>query len=206
MLDGEQQVLTDGHATGTTINAGGRQYVGSGGATTATTIETDGFQYVDSGATDGSATINGGYQFVAGAATAAAVSGGGEQEVGAGGIASNSHLDGGSEHVYAGGLLQNVDFGGSNGATLVLDAPTGLSGAIANFGADDTIDFRNTVVSSVDVDSANNLTVTTDGGQSYSWALLAQYAASSFVLAADGNGGTMLSYVPPQQTLLAAAH
>ncbi|MET4092646.1 MULTISPECIES: FG-GAP-like repeat-containing protein [unclassified Bradyrhizobium] len=206
VLDGEQQVLTDGHATGTTINAGGRQYVGSGGATTATTIETGGFQYVDSGATDGSATISGGYQFVAGTATGATVSGGGEQDVGATGIAANSHLDGGSEHVYAGGLLQNVDFGGSNGATLVLDAPTGLSGAIANFGADDTIDFRNTVVSSVDVDSANNLTVTTDGGQSYSWALLAQYAASSFVLAADGNGGTMLSYVPPQQTLLAAAH
>ncbi|MDI3566996.1 hypothetical protein [Bradyrhizobium sp. Arg816] len=50
------------------------------------------------------------------------------------------------------------------------------------------------------------MTVTTDGGQSYSWALLAQYAASSFVLATDGYGGTMLSYVPPQQTQLAAAH
>jgi hypothetical protein len=62
------------------------------------------------------------------------------------------------------------------------------------------------VVSSVDVDSANNLTVTTDGGQSYSWALLAQYSASSFVLASDGNGGTVLNYTPPQQTLLAAAH
>ncbi|WP_456617383.1 FG-GAP-like repeat-containing protein [Bradyrhizobium sp. P5_C12] len=206
VLDGNQQVLGNGHAAGTTINAGGRQYVGSGGATTGTTIAADGFQYVDAGATDGSATINGGYQFVAGAATAATVSGGGEQEVGAGGIASNSHLDGGSEHVYAGGLLQNVDFGGSDGATLVLDVPSGLAGAIANFGADDHIDFRNTVISSVDVDSSNNLTVTTDGGQSYSWALLAQYAASSFALSADGNGGTVLSYTPPQQTLLAAAH
>ncbi|MDI3566995.1 FG-GAP-like repeat-containing protein [Bradyrhizobium sp. Arg816] len=206
VLDGNQQVLGNGHAAGTVINAGGRQYVGSGGATTGTTIATGGFQYVDAGATDGSATINGGYQFVAGAATGATVSGGGEQEVGAGGLASNSHLDGGSEHVYAGGLAQNVDFGGSGGATLVLDAPTGLTGSIANFGADDTIDFRNTVISSLDVDGANNLTVTTDGGQSYSWALLAQYSASSFALSADGNGGTVLSYTPPQQALLAAAH
>ncbi|WP_445217969.1 beta strand repeat-containing protein [Bradyrhizobium sp. Pa8] len=206
VLDGNQQVLGNGHAAGTVINAGGRQYVGSGGATTGTTIAAGGFQYVDAGATDGSATINGGYQFVAGAATATTVSGGGEQDVGAGGNVSNAHLDGGSEHVYAGGLLQNVDFGGSDGAALVLDTPAGLAGSIANFGADDHIDFRNTVISSVDVDGANNLTVTTDGGQSYSWALLAQYSASSFVLSADGNGGTMLSYTPPQQTLLAAAH
>ena len=120
--------------------------------------------------------------------------------MGAGGNVSNAHLDGGSEHVYAGGLLQNVDFGGSDGAALVLDTPAGLTGSIANFGADDTIDFRNTVVSSVDVDGANNLTVTTDGGQSYSWALLAQYSASSFVLASDGNGGTVLNYTPPQQS------
>ncbi|MET3995788.1 FG-GAP-like repeat-containing protein [Bradyrhizobium sp. 482_C4_N1_1] len=206
VLDGDQQVLGNGHAAGTVINAGGRQYVGSGGATTGTTIAAGGFQYVDAGATDGSATINGGYQFVAGAATATTVSGGGEQDVGAGGNVSNAHLDGGSEHVYAGGLLQNVDFGGSDGAALVLDTPAGLTGSIANFGADDTIDFRNTVVSSVDVDGANNLTVTTDGGQSYSWALLAQYSASSFVLASDGNGGTVLNYTPPQQMLLAAAH
>lgn len=206
VLDGNQQVLGNGHAAGTVINAGGRQYVGSGGATTGTTIAAGGFQYVDAGATDGSATINGGYQFVAGAATATTVSGGGEQEVGAGGNVSDAHLDGGSEHVYAGGLLQNVDFGGSSGATLVLDAPTGLSGSIANFGADDYIDFRNTVISSVDVDGANNLTVKTEGGQSYSWALLAQYSASSFVLTSDGNGGTALNYVPPQQAQLAAAH
>ena len=206
VLDGNQQVLAGGHANGTVINDGGRQYVGSGGATTGTTVAAGGFQYVDAGATDGSTTINGGYQFVAGTATATTVSDGGEQEVGAGGNVSNAHLDGGNEHVYSGGLLQNVDFGGSNGATLALDAPTGLSGAIANFGADDTIDFRNTVISSVDVDSSNNLTVTTDSGQSYSWALLAQYSASSFVLASDGNGGTALSYVPQQQSLLAAAH
>lgn len=206
VLDGNQQVLGDGHAAGTVINAGGRQYVGSGGATTGTTIAADGFQYLDAGATDGSATINGGYQFVAGVATATTVRGGGEQDVGAGGNISNVHLDGGSEHVYAGGLLQNVDFGGSDGATLVLDAPAGLSGSIADFGADDHIDFRNTVISSVDVDGANNLTVTTDGGQSYSWALLAQYSASSFVLTSDGNGGTALNYVPPQQPQLAAAH
>lgn len=206
VLDGDQQVLGNGHAAGTVINAGGRQYVGSGGATTGTTIAAGGFQYVDAGATDGSATINGGYQFVAGVATATTVSGGGEQEVGVGGNVSDAHLDGGSEHVYAGGLLQNVDFGGSSGATLVLDAPAGLSGSIANFGADDYIDFRNTVISSVDVDGANNLTVTTEGGQSYSWALLAQYSASSFVLTSDGNGGTALNYVPPQQGQLAAAH
>ncbi|MCP3369100.1 FG-GAP-like repeat-containing protein [Bradyrhizobium cajani] len=206
VVDGDQQVLADGTADGTTINAGGRQYVGSGGATTDTTIAAGGFQYVDVGATDSSAVINGGWQYVAGSASGATVSGRGEQDVGAGGTAANTHLDGGTEHVYAGGLAQNVDFDGSAGSTLVLDAPVGLTGTIANFGADDYIDFRNTVISSVDVDSANNLTVTTDGGQSYSWALLGQYAASSFVLASDGNGGTALSYVPQQQTLLAAAH
>ncbi|WP_129275814.1 FG-GAP-like repeat-containing protein [Bradyrhizobium betae] len=206
VLSGDQQVQADGHATGTTINAGGRQYVGSGGQTANTVITTGGLQYVDAGAADSNATINGGFQFVAGAASGASVSGGGEQDVGSGGTATNTHVDGGSEHVYAGGLLQNVDFGGSNGAMLWLDAPAGLAGSIANFGADDYIDFRNTVVSSVAVDGSNNLTVTTDGGQSYSWALLAQYSASSFVLSADGNGGTLLSYQPPQQAQLAAAH
>ncbi|WP_441233690.1 hypothetical protein [Bradyrhizobium sp. 930_D9_N1_4] len=206
VLDGSQQVLADGHAEGTTINAGGRQYVGSGGAATSTTIAAGGFQYVDVGATDSGATIDGGWQYVAGSATGAIVSGLGQQDVAAGGTATNSHLDGGTEHVYAGGTAQNVDFDGSAGSTLVLDAPVGLIGTIANFGSDDYIDFRNTVISSVDVDGANNLTVTTDGGQSYSWALLGQYAASSFVLASDGNGGTALSYVPQQQTLLAAAH
>lgn len=206
VLSGDQQVGAAGHATGTTINAGGRQYVGNGGATVGTIVGAGGLQYVDAGATDSNATVNGGFQFVAGAASGASVSGGGEQDVSSGGTATNTHIDGGSEHVYTGGLLQNVDFGGTNGAMLWLDAPAGLTGSIANFGADDYIDFRNTVVSSVDVDGANNLTITTDGGQSYSWALLAQYSASSFVLSADGNGGTTLSYQPPQQSLLAAAH
>lgn len=206
VLNGQQQVLEGGSADDTIVNAGGRQYVGSGGAATGTTIATGGFQYVDAGATDSGAIISGGWQYVAGSAAGAIVSGRGQQDVAAGGTATNSHLDGGTEHVYAGGLAQNVDFDGSAGSTLVLDAPMGLTGTIANFGSDDYIDFRNTVISSVDIDGSNNLTVTTDGGQSYSWALLGQYAASSFVLASDGNGGTALSYVPQQQTLLAAAH
>ena len=206
VLYGDQQVGAAGHATGTTINAGGRQYVGSGGQTANTVIAAGGLQYVDAGATDSNAIVNGGFQFVAGSASGATVSGGGEQDVGSGGTATNTHIDGGSEHVYAGGVLQNVDFGGSNGAMLWLDNPAGLTGSIANFGSDDYIDFRNTVISSVDVDGANNLTITTDGGQSYSLALLGQYSASSFVLSADGNGGTTLSYQPPQQSLLAAAH
>jgi len=206
VLYGDQQVGAAGHATGTTINAGGRQYVGSGGATAGTIVAAGGLQYLDAGATDSNATVNGGFQFVAGAASGATVSGGGEQDVGSGGTATNTHIDGGSERVYAGGLLQNVDFGGSNGAMLWLDTPAGLTGSIANFGADDYIDFRNTVISSVDVDGANNLTITTDGGQSYALALLGQYSASSFVLSADGSGGTTLSYQPPQQALLAAAH
>ncbi len=206
VLNGEQQVVADGHADGTLINAGAHQFVGAGGVTTGTTIVSGGFQYVDAGATDSGATINGGWQFVAGSSTGATVSGRGELDVSAGGTATNTHLDGGTEHVYAGGLAQNVDFAGTDGSTLVLDAPAGLSGSIANFGADDHIAFRNTVISSVDVDSANNLTVTTDSGQSYSWALLAQYSASSFTLSSDGNGGTYLGYAPPQQALLAAAH
>jgi autotransporter passenger strand-loop-strand repeat protein len=169
-------------------------------------IATGGLQLLDAGGTDSNATVNGGYQFVSGTASGASVSGGGKQDVGSGGTATNTHLDGGSEHVYAGGLLQNVDFGGTSGATLLLDAPAGLAGSIANFGGDDYIDFRNTAISRVDVDSSNNLTVTTDGGQSYSWALLAQYSASSFALSSDGSGGTLLTYQPPQQSLLAAAH
>lgn len=205
VLDGDQQVLSDGHAEGTIIRAGGRQYVGAGGATTGTTIA-GGFQYVDAGAADAAAIINGGWQYVAGSVTGATVTGRGQQDIVSGATSTNTHLDGGTEHVYSGGLAQNVDFDGSAGSTLVLDNPAGLTGTIANFGSDDYIDFRNTVISSVDVDSSNNLTVTTDGGQSYSWALLGQYAASSFVLASDGVGGTALSYVPQQQTLLAAAH
>ncbi|MCS3728453.1 beta strand repeat-containing protein [Bradyrhizobium betae] len=206
VLNGEQQVLDGGFAGSTVVNAGGRQYVGSGGSTYGSTIAVGGFQYVDVGAIDNNAVINGGWQYVAGSTSSASVGGRGELDVAAGATATNSHLDGGTEHVYAGGTAQNVDFSGSAGSTLVLDAPAGLAGTIANFGGDDYIDFRNTVISSVDIDSSNNLTVTTDGGQSYSWALLGQYAASSFVLASDGNGGTALSYVPQQQTLLAAAH
>jgi hypothetical protein len=87
----------------------------------------------------------------------------------------------------------------------VPDTPSGLAGTIANFGLGDSIDFHNTVVSSVGVDASNDLTITTSKGESFSWALLAHYSAASFVLASGNSGGTMLSY-QPAPTMLAASH
>jgi autotransporter passenger strand-loop-strand repeat protein len=204
VLDGAQQVLAGGVAVHTTIDAGAEVYVGAGGTTSNTVVNASGLQYVAAGGSDSGATIHGGLQYVAGTATGATVNGG-EQDVGVGGTAVNTHLVNGSEHVLLGGLAQGIDFGGSSAATLVLDTPSGLTGSIANFGIGDGIDFRNTVVDSVGVDSANNLTITTSTGDSFSWALLAQYSASSFVLASDNAGGTMLSY-EPAPTMLAASH
>lgn len=206
VLSGYQQVIGSGVATATTIEAGGNQFVASGGSTSGTVVKTGGRQYVDAGGADSGNAVNGGYQYVAGTATSTTVSGGGEQDVGAGGVATGTHLVDGTEYVFNGGLAQGIDFGGAAAATLILDNPDGLAGSIANWGAGDRIDFRNTTIASFDIDSSNHLTVTTSGGASYSWDLLAQYSASSFVLQGDGLGGTVLSYEPPAQMQLAVSH
>ena len=99
--------------------------------------------------------------------------------------------------------------------TLVKDPP--VSGSLtpcANGGAADSIDLsgigfgaNTTLGYSPNSDNTGGTLTVGDGLHAQSIALLGQYMASSFVMASDGHGGTLITDPPPsQQTLLAHPH
>jgi hypothetical protein len=108
-----------------------------------------------------------------------------------------------------------VTFAGNTG-TLQLDQSQMFAGTVAGFGGHDKIDLNDIVYSDITTTldywmNSNNtggtLTVS-DGTHTANLALLGQYMASSFAMASDGHGGTLISDVAQtsNQPRLAAPH
>ena len=119
----------------------------------------------------------------------------------------------GSTLELAGAASGKVTFAGPTGS-LQLNSSQAFSGKIAGFGGQDVIDLgdiafgANTTLGYREnaSDTGGTLTVS-DGLHAQSVALLGQYMASSFVMASDGHGGTMITDPPSnQQPLLAHPH
>jgi hypothetical protein len=92
-----------------------------------------------------------------------------------------------------------VTFAGATG-TLQLDQSPGFTGTIVGFGGQDQIDLRDISLGANSTlgylansnNTAGDLTVS-DGKHTANIALLGQYAASSFVMASDGQSGTLIT-------------
>jgi len=103
---------------------------------------------------------------------------------------------------------------GIGGGTLVLNDPAEYGAAIAGFGAHTAIDVTGfkfsgkPKVSFVEAVSKKQGVLTlTDGAQSLKITLFGQYVAAGFHLAADGLGGTIVTYTAPAaHIVLAAGH
>jgi autotransporter passenger strand-loop-strand repeat protein len=194
-----------GTATNTTVGGGGEQNVYTDGTATGTTILTAGTQ-VDWGTANNTA-IDGGVQYVYGTAndTTVAFERGSVQFVAAGGIANNTTIDGGgTAYVFAGGDINGVTFANPSAffeAILDVEQASAITGPISGWQAQDVIGLGDISFSAGGTtfgysENANNsggtLTVS-DGSNVATLALLGQYSASAFALSSDGHGGTLIT-------------
>ncbi|WP_441237723.1 beta strand repeat-containing protein [Bradyrhizobium sp. 930_D9_N1_4] len=202
-----------GNASVTVVNAGSQQNVYTDGIATGTTINAGGFQ-LDWGMASAT-VVNGGVQYVFGSAAGTTVQAG-TQHVQAGGSADDTTIgEGALAYVHTGGTMDDVIFAGPS-ASLVLDQASSFTGSISGWQVNDSIDlgdilFSDGVTSFAYAQNSDNsggtLTVS-DGTHSASLSLLGQYSAADFALSADGHGGTLITdpTVANNQQLLAAAH
>lgn len=94
---------------------------------------------------------------------------------------------------------QTVGFSGAGG-DLVLDAPQGFVGKIANFGAGDSIDVAGPFAYAGFVENGAGTLSTlnfSNGSTDISIVLLGQYMAAGFTAAAGPSGSTLITYTPP---------
>jgi hypothetical protein len=143
-------------------------------------------------------------------------------------VTANAPQTGGSATIGTGATLEldaagseSVTFGGSTG-TLVLGntSPSGgqdsnFAGTVSGFGAQDIIDLsgiafdaQTTLGYLPNSNQTGGTLLLTDGTQSAKIALLGNYLASSFAVASDSHGGTMVTEVSQagNQSLLTNPH
>ncbi len=106
-----------------------------------------------------------------------------------GGTADNTLVDGGAtEIVLFGGTASGVTFVGTSG-TLELAQPSALVGTLSGWQTRDTIDFLNTSLTSTSI-SGSTLSVTVNGGATFTYQLAGLEANTAPGLQSDGSGGT----------------
>jgi hypothetical protein len=99
-----------------------------------------------------------------------------------------------------GASSQSVTFAG-NAGSLLLDQSQSFTGTVAGFGGQDQIDLGDIAYSDVattldywmNSDSSGGTLTVSDGSHTANLSLLGQYAASSFAMASDGHGGTLIT-------------
>jgi hypothetical protein len=106
----------------------------------------------------------------------------------------------------------NVTFTGTTGA-LWLDQPSTFTGKVSGFGAQNVIDLsgipfnaQTTLGYSANSNKTGGTLSITDGALSAKIALLGNYMASSFAVASDNHGGTMVVAEASSSSLLANPH
>jgi hypothetical protein len=98
-----------------------------------------------------------------------------------------------------------VVFAGATG-TLQLDQSTSFTGTVAGFAGQDQIDLADIAFSpgtslgyAGNADNSAGTLSVSDGGNMANIALLGSYMASTFAIASDGHGGTLVSDVASSQ-------
>ncbi len=96
-------------------------------------------------------------------------------------------------------------FAGSSG-TLQLDRAMDFAGSISGFGGGDQVDLRDiafasssTVLAFTPTTGGGGTLSVNDGTHSANLALIGNYAAASFVVASDNQGGTVIAEAPMSQ-------
>ena len=169
--------LTIDTAANAVVNSGTLEAVGSGGLVIDSDIANFGLLWANSG----SITINGN------------VSGTG-----------SALINGVATFEVGGAFGENVTLDADANATLKIDHAADFSGTVVGFDANDALDladlaFGSNTTLGYAANSSNTggtLTVS-DGTSMANIALLGQYAAASFVMSADGFGGTLIHDLPP---------
>ncbi len=191
----------DGTAVGASVSSGGSQMVSSGGVAIGATVKHGGSQTVLSGGATSGTVLSGGEVVSAGGrANSTTVRSGGSEIVH--GRASGGVISGGLFEVASGGTASGtVTF--VSGGTLQLDAGAGFTAVIKNFGKPDRIDLRGipfkagvTTESFVQTTTKSGTLTVSGGGHSVHLTLLGAYTTSSFKLATDGKGGTLVTDPP----------
>jgi hypothetical protein len=138
----------------------------------------------------------------------------GTLETKSGALIIDSPVTGGGDAVIAGGSLEftgasdnNVSFGGSATGVLALDQSHSFTGQISGFAAPDQIDLGDIAYSSnttlsyaADADHHGGVLTVSDGAQTTALDFVGSFTATSFALASDGHGGTMLDDVAVTST------
>ena len=159
------------------VNAGTLEAIGSGGLVVHSDIANSGLLW----ANGGDITIDGNVS-----GTGAAL------------------IDGVATFEVGGAFGENVTLDSGASATLKMDHAANFSGTVAGFDADDALDlvdvaFGSNTTLGYAANSSNTggtLTVS-DGTHTANIALLGQYMAGSFVMSANGFGGTLVHDLPP---------
>jgi hypothetical protein len=116
--------------------------------------------------------------------------------------------------VIVGRNSSTITFASSSG-TVEFVEPTIFGGTVQNFAAQDRIDLptiafgaQTTLAYSTNSGGTGGVLTVTDGSHAAAIALLGNYMAASFVIGADGYGGTLVTPAHPaeQQPLLARPH
>jgi hypothetical protein len=124
-------------------------------------------------------------------------------------------ITGTTELELFGASTESVSFAAGAQGELKLDASSVFTGKVSGFAAQDTIDLGDITFGSNTTlayqanrrNTGGTLTVS-DGTHTARIALMGQYTASSFVMTADGFGGTFIHDVPPSAlgSTLTASH
>lgn len=156
-------------------------------------------------------------KFERGTATVGAVLNRGAIQAAGGVLDLQGAVSGRGDLVINGGVLeadaavsprQTVHFVGSPSRLLLTDAPS-FGAKLATFGAGDRLDLRQfdptttTLAFKENADGTQGKLTVTDGSLSATLTLLGQFAAAGFHAAADGLGGTNITYKEPSASLLA---
>ena len=156
------------------VNSGTLEATGTGGLIVNSAVDNSGLLW----ANGGNVTING------------AVTGDG-----------SASLVGSATLAFGAAASTDVTFDASAAGTLKLDDSIDFSGSIAGFNGDDNLDLldigfgANTSVSYVaNQDGTGGTLNVTDGTHTANIALLGQYSAGAFEIAADGGTGTLIKY------------
>ena len=113
-------------------------------------------------------------------------------------------IDGVATFEMGGAFGENVTLDAGANATLKIDHAADFSGAVAGFDGNDVLDLADLAFGSNTTlgyaansnNTGGTLTVS-DGTHTANIALLGQYTAASFVMSADGFGGTLIHDLPP---------
>ncbi|MDD4914881.1 MAG: NF038122 family metalloprotease [Methylococcales bacterium] len=208
---GRQYIDSGGVATGSTLTSSGVEHINAAGVANGTVVNSGGHEDVDSGGIARNSTIyNGGFEVVSGGiASGAQVNSGGEQDIHFGGDTIGTVINkGGHVYIFSGGIasstvvnsggLMDIVSGGdasgvelSNGGQLTIQgASASVSGLVLNVGA--TLDFADIAVTSVAVNSANQLLVSNAKGVIEKLALTGHYNNDLFSEKPDGYGGALI--------------